>query len=97
MESDTLLSRSNNFVSRHLGDELVLIPINQTGVDVQKIYALNDTAEAVWDKIKTPLKISELFKAIESEYSDDEGIIKKEVKQLIEEFVHAGFIKIIRG
>ncbi len=97
MESDTRLSRSDNFVSRHLGDELVLVPINQTGVDVQKIYALNDTAASVWDKTKTPLTVTELITAIESEYSDDKGIIYKEVKQLIEEFVQAGFIKIIRG
>jgi hypothetical protein len=37
MNSKIKLKRSDDFVARRLGDELLLVPINQTGVDVQKI------------------------------------------------------------
>ena len=48
LNDTTRLARSDNFVERQLGNETVLIPISQAGVDVQSIYTLNETAALVW-------------------------------------------------
>ena len=48
MKPATILVRSENFVQRQLGEETVLVPISQTGIDVQNIYTLNETAAMVW-------------------------------------------------
>ena len=89
------LLRSDNFVERKLGDETVLVPINQIGVDVQSIYTLNDTAAAVWKKLETVHGEDELIAAIESEYRADSGMIRQDVKNLLEEFIKGSFVNVV--
>ena len=95
MENTMKLLRSENFVERQLGDETVLVPINQIGVDVQSIYTLNDTAAAVWKKLKTEYREEDLIAAIESEYDADNGVIKQDIQNLLEEFIEGEFIKVV--
>ena len=95
MENTMKFLRSENFVERQLGDETVLVPINQIGVDVQSIYTLNDTAAAVWKKLKTEYKEEDLIAAIESEYDADDGVIKQDIQNLLEEFIKGEFIKVV--
>ena len=89
------LLRSDNFVERKLGDETVLVPINQIGVDVQSIYTLNDTAAAVWKKLETVHAEEELIAAIESQYRADNGVIRQDVKNLLEEFIKGSFVNVV--
>ena len=89
------LLRSDNFVERKLGDETVLVPINQIGVDVQSIYTLNDTAAAVWKKLKTVHSEEDLIAAIESEYHADSGVIREDIQNLLKEFIKSEFIKVV--
>ena len=89
------LLRSENFVERQLGDETVLVPINQHGVDVQSIYTLNPTAAAVWEKLRTQFTVDELIKELQSEYSAGENVIKQEVIALLEEFIANSFLTVI--
>ena len=95
MENAMKLLRSDNFVERQLGDETVLVPINQIGVDVQSIYTLNDTAAAVWKKLKTVHGEEDLIAAIESEYHADSGVIRQDVKNLLEEFIKGAFVNVV--
>ena len=95
MENTMKFLRSKNFVERQLGDETVLVPINQIGVDVQSIYTLNDTAAAVWKKLKTEYREEDLIAAIESEYDADDGVIKQDIQNLLEEFINGEFIKVV--
>ena len=89
------LLRSENFVERQLGDETVLVPINQLGVDVQSIYTLNPTAAAVWKKLKTQLTVDGLIKELQSEYSAGESVIKQDVMALLEEFIANSFLTVV--
>ena len=97
MDNTIKFLRSDNFVERQLGDETVLVPINQIGVDVQSIYTLNDTAAAVWKILKTVQSEEELISAIESEYAADNGVIRQDVHDLLEEFIKGEFVKVVGG
>ena len=89
------LLRSENFVERQLGDEMVLVPINQLGVDVQSIYTFNLTAAAVWKKLEKQRTVDELIKELEFEFSAGKGVIKHEVFSLLEEFVANRFVSVV--
>jgi len=95
MEYTMKLLRSENFVERQLGDETVLVPINQIGVDVQSIYTLNDTAAAVWKILKTEHGEEDLIAAIESEYRADSVVIRQDVENLLEEFIKGSFVNVV--
>lgn len=91
-DSELRLSQSSNVVMRQVAGETLLIPINQTGADLQKIYVLNDTAAAVWKALKRPIRLLEIISALAKDYDAPKDIISKEVGQLIQEFLSRGFV-----
>jgi hypothetical protein len=95
MQKSARLKRSDNFVSRRLGGEVVLIPINQTGLDVQKIYSLNTTAAQVWELLEMPYVFDEVVAIFEEKYSAPEGIIRNEMQQLFEQLTEDKFLVVL--
>ena len=97
MDDTIKFLRSDNFVERQLGDETVLVPISQIGVDVQSIFTLNDTAAAVWKTLETGHSEEDLITAIESQYAADKGVIRRDVHDLLEEFIKGEFVSVEGG
>lgn len=86
-------SQSTNIVTRTIGEETILVPINQTGVSVQKIYSLNDTAKSVWEAIQEPKDINEIVQELISRYQvDDVTLMSNEVISLLDELREFKFV-----
>jgi hypothetical protein len=96
MKPATILVRSKNFVQRQLGEETVLVPISQTGVDVQNIYTLNETAAMVWKLLENKCTEEDVVAAIEQEYTADIDVIRKDVQDLIAEFIQESFVNVVK-
>jgi hypothetical protein len=96
MKPATILVRSKNFVQRQLGEETVLVPISQTGVDVQNIYTLNETAAMVWKLLENKCTEEDIIAAIEQEYTADLDVIRKDVQDLIAEFIQESFVNVVK-
>jgi hypothetical protein len=96
MKPATILVRSENFVQRQLGEETVLVPISQTGVDVQNIYTLNETAAMVWKLLENKCTEEDIIAAIEQEYTADIDVIRKDVQDLIAEFIQESFVNVVK-
>jgi hypothetical protein len=96
MKPATILVRSKNFVQRQLGEETVLVPISQTGIDVQNIYTLNETAAMVWKLLENKCKEEDIIAAIEQEYTADIDVIRKDVQDLIAEFIQESFVNVVK-
>lgn len=85
--------QSSKIVTRTLGDETLLIPINQTGASIQKIYSLNDTAKMVWEKIGSFKSTDQIIEEIISEFDiEDVGSVKNEVQSFLDELSGLHFI-----
>lgn len=93
MKDNILLKRSENFVVRQLGEETVLVPINQTGVAVQKIFALNSIAADIFDKLSKAQTIDEVTTHLNKEYAEEESVIRLDVGNILDEFLLAGIIE----
>lgn len=96
MKPATILVRSENFVQRQLGEETVLVPISQTGIDVQNIYTLNETAAMVWKLLENKCTEEHIIAAIEQEYTADIDVIRKDVQDLIAEFIQESFVNVVK-
>jgi hypothetical protein len=96
MKPATILVRSKNFVQRQLGEETVLVPISQTGIDVQNIYTLNETAAMVWKLLENKCTEEDVIAAIEQEYTADIDVIRKDVQDLIAEFIQESFVNVVK-
>ncbi len=84
--------RSDKVVKRQIAGETLLIPINQTGADLQKVYVLNETGAALWDKLEEASSLKDLTGALLAEYDATEDTIRSELTPLMGEFVARGFI-----
>ena len=80
---------------RSIGDEKVLIPLNQTGAEIQKIYTLNTTAASVWILLETPKTLDQLVRELESDFSGPHNIIKTEVRKLVRDLQKINFVDIV--
>ena len=96
MKPANILVRSKKFVERQLGEETVLVPISQTGVDVQSIYTLNETAAMVWKLLENKFTEEDIIAAIEKEYTADIDVIRKDVQDLIAEFIQESFVNVVK-
>ena len=80
---------------RSIGDEKVLIPLNQTGVEIQKIYTLNNTAASVWTLLENPKTLDQLVIDLENNFIAPKNIIKTEVGKLIKDLQKINFVDMI--
>ena len=55
----------------------------------------NYTAAAVWKILKTVHSEEDLIFAIESEYAADNGVIRHDVHNLLEEFIKGEFVNVV--
>ncbi|MCK5099595.1 MAG: PqqD family protein [Desulfobacteraceae bacterium] len=79
---------------RSIGDEKVLIPLNQTGAEIQKIYTLNNTAASVWVLLENPKTIDQLSRELENDFTGSHNIIKTEVRKLVRDLQKINFVDI---
>jgi len=88
--------KSDNVVSRQIDEETILVPINQTGVDVQKIYALNNTAAAAWELLETPKTLDQLVDELEKDFAAGTGVMRNDIESLIQDLLKIKFLDLIR-
>jgi hypothetical protein len=91
------LQRSNNIVMRKIAGETMLIPIHQTGVDLQKVYLLNETATAVWLLLEQPQSLESLVEALQQEFEADSAVIKEDLLTLLNDLAEQDFIHRVEG
>ena len=89
------LIRSQNLVERHLGEETVLVPINQLGVVVQSIYTLNPTAAFIWNLLENTCTVTDIIEAIAQEYSAKDETIQQDVKRILAEFLQESIATVV--
>jgi hypothetical protein len=77
--------RADNIVKRSIAGETLLIPITQVGVDLQKVYLLNETAAAIWDLLEEPQDVSAIVARLLEEYDAPATAIERGVTATVQE------------
>ena len=84
--------RSENVVSRELGGQKILIPIQQREVDVQRIYALNTTAEVVWELLTIPSTLEDIVAKLAQQYMASADLIRNDLVKLLDEMIEENVV-----
>lgn len=66
--SPPTLRRSSVFVSRRIGDEMILVPLRQQGAELTDIVRLNEVAAFIWERLSGEVSEAELLQALLSRY-----------------------------
>mgnify|MGYP006302379879 FL=1 len=86
--------QKEQIVQREIGGETLLIPINQTGVDLQKVFVLNETALRVWQMIQSPRTVKGLVASLQDEFEGEAEEIQAHLIELIQDFSELGLIEV---
>ncbi|MFO7981712.1 MAG: PqqD family protein [Candidatus Aminicenantes bacterium] len=87
-----IFEKNDKVVTRKIGGEVVLVPINQTGLEVQKIYRLNEVGAFIWEKLKTPQSRESLLNFLIENFDGDPEVIKNDVNHFLEDLKALEFI-----
>ena len=87
MESgpDTRFCQSDKIVKRESAGQVLLLPMDQTGREVQRLFTLNETAAATWELLAEPRTVEEIVAALQVEYDAAEDVIREETVALLED------------
>lgn len=82
-DTQRIVRRTTNVVTRQLAGEIVLVPITQTSADFQQVHLLNNTAAAVWEALEEPRTLDELVSLLAERYDTSEQTIADDVEELL--------------
>ena len=80
-------TQQSNVVTRRIAGETLLIPITQVGVDLQKVYLLNETAAAVWRLLAEPQSPAALVAALAEQYDATADTIAADVRAVLDDLL----------
>lgn len=82
MNQDTVLSRSEDYISNEIDGEIVMMNI-ETGTYV----SLNATGKSVWDLIEEPKVLNDIIEALVIEYSIDKETCVADLAPFIQQML----------
>ena len=89
MNTNTLLSRSEDYLSNEIDGEVVMMNI-ETGA-----YAsLNATGKSIWELLSEPKQITEIVRSLTAEYAISEEQCMNEVVPFLTEMVKNNILKV---
>lgn len=87
-----MLKQSNSVITRRIAGDTLLIPVTQVGVDLQKVYLLNETAAAIWDLLQTPRSADDLVTVLQETYEAPEETIRRGIEAVLEDLTSRAFV-----
>ncbi|MCE5241167.1 PqqD family protein [bacterium] len=79
-------------VTRRIAGETLLIPITQIGVDLQRVYLLNETAAAIWALLSEPRDVETVVALLAEAYNAPAQDLRQDVMDTLQEFESRSFL-----
>lgn len=92
MDSNKVLVKSEDFVSRKVGDMMMLVPISKSSKKDGYIYSLNSTGIVFWDLIDGTSTLLQIKQKILSEYDVAPEELEAELEQSVDDLLSIGAV-----
>ena len=66
---DTIFAKQDNFITRNIAGEILVVPISGQIGDLDCVYNLDEVSSFVWNKLDGATKVSDLAQAVHREYT----------------------------
>ena len=74
----------DGFVVRKIGEQIMAVPVGKQTSEIHGMIGLTESAELLWNKLKTGAEESELVKIITDTYEVDENLAAADVKKFLD-------------
>lgn len=83
---DTIYNKKENLVTKLIGNETVIVPINNNVADMDKVFTLNPVASFIWEQLDGRKNTTEILGLILKNFNINKEQAEKDLKQF---FVNA--------
>jgi hypothetical protein len=80
-------------VARRIAGETILVPIRGELADMQKIYALDAVAEAVWNGLDGVADLETVLARVVATFDVPEDVARRDVASFVAKLVEAGLVE----
>jgi Coenzyme PQQ synthesis protein D (PqqD) len=87
-EVETYL-RSQDVVTRTIGDETLIVPVRSGVGDLASIYSLNEIGNFIWDALAEPATVEAVVDAVVASYQTTRNQAQRDVEAFLAEMVKA--------
>ena len=85
--------KTEQFVSRRIAGEAVLVPLRQKNGNYDHIYSLNETAACAWELLDGSRPLSAVVERLVAEFEVGEAQVVEDVLGLVRELADCGALK----
>ncbi len=78
-----IFKKKEDFVSRTIAGEMILVPLRGTLTDMQKIFSLNPVAGFIWEKLDGQKSIAELRDEVLAAFDVEEKQAISDIREFI--------------
>ncbi|OQA29042.1 MAG: Coenzyme PQQ synthesis protein D [Verrucomicrobia bacterium ADurb.Bin345] len=82
-----------DLVARNIAGETIVVPIRGKLVDLQKIFALNGSAEHLWKQLESACTMEQLCSGLAEEFDVDRSQAETDVREFVEALLEAGLVE----
>ena len=83
MDITKINNMKTKFVSREVGNELILVPLTNNVAQMSELFTLNETAKFIWENITEKTTASDLEAAIIETFDIDNETAKKDIENFL--------------
>ncbi len=88
----TNYQRKESIVCRHIGDEVILVPVKNNLADMLNLFVLNPVGECIWDALSKPCSIDQMCIRIQQQFDVDETAARADCESFIGELRRADLL-----
>lgn len=86
---DAIYMPSEDIVAREIEGEIIIVPLVAGIGDMEdELYTLNETGQAIWDRLDGRRSLRDVVEALSTEYKAPAGMIQEDVLGLVAELVN---------
>ena len=86
------MSKVNDFVTRRIGRQTLVVPLTAGVGDLHSIYSLNETGAAIWQMLRDQMPVPEIVAAVCRQFEVSAEEAAADVKDFMADLHHSGLI-----
>ncbi len=88
MKIDELYKLKSLFVTREVGDELIIVPLSGNVSNMNHLFTMNETGKLIWENLRPEENIEYYVKLIMDEYEVDKDLAYNDVNMFLARISH---------
>ena len=79
MEIESLFQLKSKFVTREVGNELIVVPLSANVAQMNELFTLNETAKVIWENLNEGIDMPTLIQTITDTFDIDKYTAEKDI------------------